>query len=210
MHRVHNAQSPNVFITDLNNERKSSMYLFWSGWTCKLRGHTWSHGSWMVETYPMSPPWPLPPKWAGPRTFQLQLEIRASRCHYVLRRYTNYMSFFNRLPASVEEHKSRLILKFKTHNRNIAKSSVCLCFSKSLLCELRIKALTNKSGQPSDKDKSGWYVEPSVLEDTQNLVYGPYLAIPQFHSRSALASYSRTGPYTAHLLASIFFPVTIK
>lgn len=113
-------------------------------------------------------------------------------------------------PSHVEEHKSRLILKFKTHNRNIAKSSVCLCFSKSLLCELRIKALTNKSGQPSDKDKSGWYVEPSVLEDTQNLVYGPYLAIPQFHSRSALASYSRTGPYTAHLLAGIFFPVTIK
>lgn len=131
-------------------------------------------------------------------------------CHYFLRRYTNYMSLIDRLSHQCRRAQI-YILKFKTHNRNIAKSSVCLCFSKSLLCELRIKALTNKSGQPSDKDKSEWYVEPSVLEDTQNLVYGPYLAIPQFHSRSALASYSRSGPYTAHLLAGIFFsPVTIK
>lgn len=174
-----------------------------------MRDNTWSHGPWMGETDPVSPPWPLPPKWAGPWIFQLQLEIQASPCHYFLRRYTNYMPLFDRL--SHQSSRAQIqILKFKTYNRNIAKSSVCLCFSKSLLCELRIKALTNKSGQPSDKDKSGWYVEPSVLEDTQNLVYGPYLAIPQFHSRSALASYSRSGPYTAHLLAGIFFPVTIK
>lgn len=52
------------------------MYLFLSGWTSELRGYTWSHGPWMGETDPVSPPWTLPPKWAGPWTFQLQLEIR--------------------------------------------------------------------------------------------------------------------------------------
>lgn len=62
-----------------------------------MRDYTWSHGPWIGEIDPVSPPWPLPPKWAGPWTFQLQLEIQASLCHYFLRRYTNYMPLFDRL-----------------------------------------------------------------------------------------------------------------
>lgn len=191
-----------------NNECKSTMYLFLSrGGTCKLPGYTWSHGSWMVETGSrVTNPDPSLLSGQGHElsnyswdpTISLSLLSQAVRKpHLPPARYgrTRIQIDFN---AGTPATGTRQSLPFVPVSPEVS------------FVNFASKPRRTKAASRLTKDKSGWYVEPSVLEDTQNLVYGPYLAIPQFHSRSALASYSRSGPYTAHLLAGIFFPVTIK
>lgn len=150
-------RTSNVFIMDPNNERKSTMYLFFflSGWTCKLQGNTWSHGSWMGETDPVSPPWPLPPNWAEPWTFQLQLEIQASPCLYFLRQSTNYMSLFN------QYSRKQIQIDFKIQ-KPPQKYSKVFCLSVFLQ-----KSLLWTSHQSPDEQK-----RPAVWQRQERMVCG--------------------------------------